>query len=481
LARVDRQNRSVERFQARFSLPRYHPGMATRVRTPAPPIVAAVGSALLALASLALAARPTYDPYAWLIWGRQITHLDLVTTGSGASWKPLPALVDALLAPLGGAAPAGWLVVARAGALFAVFMAFWLAWRLAGPGRRALAGIVAAASLALTHEWLRRNGVGDAEGLMTALGLLALDRHLDGRRGQAFGLLVAGGLIRVEMWPFVVAYGAWLWFASDRPRRELLVAGGLLIPLLWFGGDWLGSGSLTASAGRALERTPGTAGPGPHPALGVAREAYHMLPLPAWIGAAAALVLGIARKRTVLVIAGGAAAWTALVAVMAENGYAGLPRFLFMASALEAVLAGVGAAAIADAVAAAISRARLPRPRAVAVAAVVGGFALAAAPDVAQLRTDAASVEWVADTDGQLTTAIHKVGGARAIFHCGRPAIPWFMVTALAWHLGVDVSRVDERPSGSRSVVFVPHPDRWTVRRDCRGGVSPATQPAPPR
>jgi hypothetical protein len=440
-----------------------------------------VGCVAIALASLAFASGPTYDPYAWLIWGREIGHLDLVTTGPGTSWKPLPALIAAVLAPLGGGAPAAWLVVARAGALFAVFMAFWLAWRLAGPGRRVLAGVVAGASLALTHEWARGNGVGFAEGLMTALGLLAIDRHLAGRRRQAFGLLVAAALIRVEVWPFLFAYGVWLWFAADRPRRALLVAGALLIPLLWFGGDWVGSGTLTASAGRALERTPGTAGLGPHPALGVLREAYHMLPLAAWIGVAAAVVLGVARERKVLVIAGAAAAWTAVVAVMAARGYAGLPRFLFMASALEAVLAGVGAAAIADAVAALVSRARLPRPHAIALAAVVAGFAFAAAPDVARLPADARSIERVADMDAQLTVAIDKVGGASAIFRCGRPAIPWFMVTALAWDLGVDVSRVDERPLGSRAVVFVPHHDRWTVHRDCRGRVSPATRPAPPR
>ena len=52
--------------------------------------------ALLALACLALAAlsllgpsTPTYDPWAWIIWGREVVHLDLVTT-DGPSWKPLP-------------------------------------------------------------------------------------------------------------------------------------------------------------------------------------------------------------------------------------------------------------------------------------------------------------------------------------------------------------------------------------------------------
>lgn len=459
----------------------YYAAMATRGRLLSPPTIAAVGCVALALASLELPSGPTYDPYTWLIWGRDLAHMDLVTTGSGTSWKPLPAVLDAMLTPLGGGAAAGWLVVARAGGLFAVFMAFWLAWRLAAPGRRALAGIVAGATLALTHEWVRRNGVGDAEGLMAAFGLLAIDRHLDGRRGQAFASLVAAGLIRVEAWPFVFAYGGWLWFASGRPRRGLLLAGAVLIPLLWFGGDWIGSGSLTTASGRALHHISGSPGASPHPALAVAREGFHMLPLAAWVGVAAATMWGIARERILLVIAAAAAVWTVIVAVMAQRGYPGLPRFLFMASALEAVLAGVGAALIAEALAAAVSRPPLRPARAVAAAAVCAAFALAVAPDATRLPADAAAIDKVADMDNQLEIAVDQVGGTRAILHCGRPATPWYTVTALAWDLGVGAKRVHSRPVGSRAVVFVPDRQDWDVRERCRRAVTRVTRLAPRR
>ena len=42
--------------------------------------LAALAAACLALGLLTLAAptTPTYDPWAWLIWGREILHLDLV-------------------------------------------------------------------------------------------------------------------------------------------------------------------------------------------------------------------------------------------------------------------------------------------------------------------------------------------------------------------------------------------------------------------
>src|SRR5436190_2100995 len=181
--------------------------MGKAVGKPSAAGLAAFVCLALAGVSLVLPSSPTYDPYQWLIWGRDLAHLDLVTRGSGTSWKPLPTLVAALLVPFGHAQAAGWMVIARAGALFAVFMAFRLAARLAGPRFAWPAGIAAAATLALTHEFYRRNAVGNAEGLTTALALLAVDRHLDGRRGQAFALGVAAALIRPEAWLFVLVYG----------------------------------------------------------------------------------------------------------------------------------------------------------------------------------------------------------------------------------------------------------------------------------
>ena len=392
--------------------------------------------AALALASLALPSGPTYDPYAWLIWGRDLAHFDLTTTGGGTSWKPLPALIDALLTPLGGAAADGWLVVARAGALFAVFMAFRLAWRLAPRQQRVLAGVVAALSLVLTREWIRRNGVGDAEGLMVAFGLLAVDRHLDGKRGQAFALIVAACLIRVEAWPFALAYGAWLAWTWPRVRAAV-AAGALMIPVLWFGGDWLGSGRLTTAAGRALHPVPGSPGSSAHPAVAVVKEAAGMLPLPAWLGVAAALALAVAhrRGRTMLALAGCAVGWTAVVAAMAERGYAGLPRFLFMASALEAVIAGIGVAWIASAA---------PR-RSVAALFVALAFAAGSLPHARLLPADVAAIDKVADMDAGLAQAVRSTGANRGALRCGRPSTPWYEVTALAWDLDVRPGAIHQR------------------------------------
>src|SRR5689334_9067820 len=99
-------------------------------------LVASVGLAALSLLG---PHEPTYDPWAWLIWGREIVHWNLSTT-AGPSWKPLPVLFTTAFAPLGGRAEVLlWLVVARAGALLAIGLALRLARRLAGwpAGRRA--------------------------------------------------------------------------------------------------------------------------------------------------------------------------------------------------------------------------------------------------------------------------------------------------------------------------------------------------------
>ena len=80
----------------------------------------AVAAAVLmaAAVSLLVPSAPAYDPWAWLVWGREVAALELDTV-DGPAWKPLPVAVTALLSVAGPGAPALWLVGARAGALAA--------------------------------------------------------------------------------------------------------------------------------------------------------------------------------------------------------------------------------------------------------------------------------------------------------------------------------------------------------------------------
>src|ERR1700741_5371379 len=152
---------------------------------------------LLAGISLLGPSEPSYDPWAWLVWGRAIAHLGLNTTGAPSS-KPLPVIFTTAFAPLSkvddGIPPALWIVIARAGALLAVALAFKVAARVIGGGlaRRLVAGTVAAVALVLTPEWIRYVIHGNEIPLAVAFGLWAVDRHLDGDRR---GALVLGGLV----------------------------------------------------------------------------------------------------------------------------------------------------------------------------------------------------------------------------------------------------------------------------------------------
>ncbi|MET0836996.1 MAG: hypothetical protein ABWY97_09460, partial [Thermoleophilaceae bacterium] len=123
----------------------------------------------LAAVSLLLPSEPSYDPFAWLVWGREIAHGHLDTTG-GSSWKPLPVVFTTVFSFAGEAAPALWLVASRAGALLAVAMAGRLAARWCDCRLRWLAGLTAAAGLLIVHEYLRRSAVGNVEPLMVGLG-----------------------------------------------------------------------------------------------------------------------------------------------------------------------------------------------------------------------------------------------------------------------------------------------------------------------
>ena len=68
----------------------------TRVAAPAIPRVATrqrvvLGVLALAALSFLMPSAPTYDPWAWIIWGREVLHLDLSTTaGSMARTISVP-------------------------------------------------------------------------------------------------------------------------------------------------------------------------------------------------------------------------------------------------------------------------------------------------------------------------------------------------------------------------------------------------------
>lgn len=335
---------------------------------------------MLAGLSLLLPSTPTYDPFAWLSWGREIASADLDTRG-GPAWKPLPVLLTTPFSLTGDAAPYLWLAVARAGGLMALVMAFRVARRLAGGSAGIVAGVFAALALALTSSpgLIRHTALGNSEGLLVALGLMAMERHLAGHRRQALLAGFAAALLRPEVWPFVGLYGVYLWFVE--PATRWLVAGvGAAIPALWFLPELWGSGDLLRGSARAQAGDPGNPAFADQPALEILERSFESRAQRA--GQAGALVAvgfavaGWVRARreagrphedarpgrsrfagrrwpsgadgAVLLLFAVALAWLAIAAVMAEAGYAGDARYLVVTVACGAILGGVGIARVAQ-------------------------------------------------------------------------------------------------------------------------------------
>jgi hypothetical protein len=169
-----------------------------------------------------------------------------------------------------------------------------------------------------------------------------------------------------------------------------------------------------------------------------------------WVAVAVAIVIPRAPRRAAVVLAGCAAAWTAIVAGMAQRGYAGLPRFLFMATGLWAVVAGIGAGCLAVELLRIagrirpLGRRRLAPGLAATVAALAVGtaFAYGSAPAAQQLEAYTDVIGRVARMDARLARQVQAAGGVGAVVRCGRPRTPWYTRTALAWDLDVSPTYV---------------------------------------
>src|SRR5437763_6133575 len=94
-----------------------------------PFLVAVVAcTALAALSAAVLPTVPSYDPWSWVVWGKEVfdPHLSFFV-GGGPSWKPLPVAFTAVFGPFGGGAPTLWVIAARAGGLLGLVGAYRLA------------------------------------------------------------------------------------------------------------------------------------------------------------------------------------------------------------------------------------------------------------------------------------------------------------------------------------------------------------------
>jgi hypothetical protein len=384
--------------------------------------------ALLAAASLPLGSGLSYDAWGWLLWGRELVGSLPFTTASYPSWKPLTALIAVPLAPLGDAAPWVWLFMVRASALVAVLLAFRLARRAAGPW----AGALAAAALLLMPDWVFQAGVGESEPLLTALLLAALDRHIERRDGSGLALAFFAALLRPEAWILLALSGVVTW--RRRPALRPWVGFAVVaLPVLWLGGDYLGSGSPFTGGhlARISKQAVELGHAGGYPPLVVVRRAAELIPALLLLGVPVAFAAGVRRQDPLLpALCCGAVLWTVEVAAMSLLGYAGLARLLFPAAAAAAIAGAAGLVILVR-----LPRAAAARSALAAVALV--GLAVPAAGSVSGTEREATMVEHRTDIDQSLGTLMARVG-RRAFDRTGHVSAQGVEATALAWRLGVD-------------------------------------------
>ena len=433
------------------------------------------GCLVAGLLSLLGPSEPTYDPWAWIIWGREITELDLSTV-RGPSWKPLPVLLTTPFALAGdSAAPLLWLAVARAGGLLAIVMAYRLAARFGGRA----AGAIAGGALTLADEYIRNFWRGNSEGLLVALCLWAVERHLDGRREHAFLLGFGAALLRPEVWPFFVLYG--LYLGWKEPRRRLLVAACFVgNGVLWLAPEYWGSGDPFRAANRARQPNPDSAAFAEHPFLEVFRRSSSILSVPVLVGGLVGLALAARRRRPdmlLLLLGLVAAVLMVAVALMTEAGFAGNLRYVALPAALVCVVAGVGWVRLVAA-----ARSRFGRLAGIAVAVMLCAAATPfVLPDADALYTATSRIGGEADLYGVVPDLIERAGGRSAVKACGYVNTGPFQTQSLAWHLhlhsgdlhirarvpGIVMAPNYERMTRDRRFAEVDRLGRWIVRRRC--------------
>ena len=417
---------------------------------------ALLGAAALAALSLLVAApAPSYDPWAWLLWGREVAGGTL-DTREGPAFKPLPVAVCALLAPLGGAAPVVWVGVVRAAAVLALWLAFRLGRRLAGGS--VWAGLLTAVGVALCGRFLGYSAAGAEPALLLVLALGGVELWRAGHARPALVCAVGCGLVRVESWPFLLAGGVWWWRARPADRAAIAAAAGL-IPAAWFLPELAGSGDLLRSSGRARVPNPGQPALADVPAAASLADAARLLLWPLWLGVAALAVIArreVAARRALLpAVAGGV--WVGVVAVMAQAGFSGEARYAMPGVALLAVSGAVGL----------VLAARSAPRQFLAGLLVVALLAVPVASQGVRLADvrERQAYQW--QLAGELRDVVRAAGGRSGVLRCGRPYVGPYRGPLVAYRLGVAKATVEpDRPPRSPAVVF-------------RSALSPSAEPTP--
>ena len=433
------------------ALPREPAPWTLRAYVSEHPWLSATAVILVVSAALVVWARtrPSYDAYGWLVWGQQTLHLSL-DLGGAPSWKPLPYLFTVPYALAGHYQLWLWMLTATAVALAGPLFAGRIAFRLSGgselrddpePIRRYapyVAAVFAGAAVLGLEDYFHYILSSQSDPMLVTFVLAAIDMFLIGRYRWTllFGLLAALG--RPEVWPFLGLFMLWAWFKVPR-MRWMLIGSVAVIAFMWFGIPTITngrpniSGELAKLSPRALHH---------NRLVGTFDRFTELQYLPMWIAALLTAAVALVRRNlVVLALVAGALAWVVVEIAFAYHGWPALPRYMFEAAAVAAVVAGVGVGWVL------LEAPRIGRgvPRWTGIA-VIAVLALALAPGaLSRARTERRDLRHERGRThqiGLLQSATNRLGGSRHILNCGQPVTDVGFVSTLAWLYRIDVGSV---------------------------------------
>jgi hypothetical protein len=296
--------------------------------------------------------RPGYDPYGWLDWGYQ-TWRGSLNLGGAPSWKPFSYLFTVPYALFGHFALHLWMLTSVAVSLAAVVFggriayrvtrrgggAAWAAWIAAAFGGLAVLGMTdGSVAVHGTQSYFHYVLSAQSDSMLVTVCLAAIDMFMIGRLRWAFWLGVLAGLGRPEVWPYLAIYGTWLLW--KRPNMRLMVLGGAVVTLfMWFGIPEITNGKPDIAGQLALKsprelhsnKITGTIG-----------RFTGLNDLPIEIAAVVVSIWALIRRdRVIVTLAGMVVLWVLIEIAFVLHGFPGVPRYVFEAGGLTAVLAGV--------------------------------------------------------------------------------------------------------------------------------------------
>jgi hypothetical protein len=434
-----------------------------------------VVAAVVLAASIAFVAivgfRPSFDPYGWLVWGRQTLHGHL-DTNAAPSWKPLTFIFAVPYALFGHTAVWLWTVTAVAGMFGGAVFAARIAYRLTIAGgdrvQRRWAPYVAAAVAGVgvlgINTYPHWTLIANSDPLNVTLLLAAIDAHLSRRPRLAFAVLVLAALGRPEVWPFAALYAVWLWVRVPA-ARPWAVGGLVLIAAAWFVVPGLTSKSWLRPGDLALNQRTIIHG---NKIVGVVQRWRSLYELPMQIAALLGVLLAAARRdAATLGLSACAALWVIVEIAFAYHGWSAVSRYLLEPAAVMVVVAGGFVGRLLSDTAGRGVAVRLLGP---ALVLVLLATLVPAARNrertwhaqISRARDDAKVI------DG-LSIIVARAGGARRILRCGQAVSYNRLQSTVAWTIGVNVGNVGYNVAksiarGRPIVVLKPDRDGWQVR-----------------